>query len=220
MTAHALKGDRERCLKAGMDGYTAKPIDADELFAAIESRVCRPVEEGHPVLRVAASDTSPPPADRAFTPLEADSTVSGSPGHRLVPGHPVLRLAGESMIDWSAALKGLRGDQRLLETIVKTASGEIPRLLAEIRRAAAAGDFPALRLAAHTLKGSVRYFGAQPVLEAALRLEAMGQVGNLEGADEVFSVLDCAARQLLAALTEHAFSGNTVTMVEAKEVTP
>jgi CheY-like chemotaxis protein len=37
MTAHALKGDRERCLEAGMDGYVSKPIRTIELFAAIES---------------------------------------------------------------------------------------------------------------------------------------------------------------------------------------
>jgi signal transduction histidine kinase/DNA-binding response OmpR family regulator len=36
MTAHAMKGDRERCLAAGMDGYIAKPVKSADLFEAIE----------------------------------------------------------------------------------------------------------------------------------------------------------------------------------------
>jgi HPt (histidine-containing phosphotransfer) domain-containing protein len=39
MTAYAMKGDQERCLEAGMDGYVSKPLRAQELFATLEALV-------------------------------------------------------------------------------------------------------------------------------------------------------------------------------------
>jgi CheY-like chemotaxis protein len=45
MTAHALKGDEERCMEAGMDGYVSKPIRTNELYAALEKVIKREIDE-------------------------------------------------------------------------------------------------------------------------------------------------------------------------------
>jgi HPt (histidine-containing phosphotransfer) domain-containing protein len=53
MTAHAMAGDRERCLTAGMDGYVSKPIVPQRLFAAVEQQPAPcPFDEGELLARL------------------------------------------------------------------------------------------------------------------------------------------------------------------------
>jgi CheY-like chemotaxis protein/nitrogen-specific signal transduction histidine kinase len=61
MTAHAMRGDRERCLAAGMDAYIAKPIDIHRLIELVESFSPEPSEARDHILPATAtlSETSP-----------------------------------------------------------------------------------------------------------------------------------------------------------------
>ena len=59
LTASAMRGDRERCLEAGMNAYVVKPIDMPELFATIR----RAIDGAPPLPAAARARADPPPGD-------------------------------------------------------------------------------------------------------------------------------------------------------------
>ena len=76
--------------------------------------------------------------------------------------------------------------------------------------AISASDAGQLRSAAHTLKGSASIFGAQPVVDAALRLETMSRNGDLVDATEAVASLESQLTRLL-----DVFRANDVTKTPA-----
>ena len=86
---------------------------------------------------------------------------------------------------------------------------ERPRMVAEIRKALDRKSPAALQTAAHTLQGALRNFGASPAWQAALKLEELGRVGNLNGAQESFAKLEESLTSLKLAFETPGGGGNS-----------
>ena len=76
MTANAMKGDRERCLEAGMDDYISKPIDRQELVEAIERRLEGRAARETPLPAPPAS-SGEAPSEKVFDGSRLLDTLSG-----------------------------------------------------------------------------------------------------------------------------------------------
>jgi len=112
------------------------------------------------------------------------------------------QLVGElddRVIDWDTALKICAGDPGLLRDIAEAFLEEHPRRIDELRRAIDTADWELLHRAAHTIKGSMRYFGAHAVFDRAFGLEQLAASKSLDGAEEIFGLL----KQELAKLVPH-----------------
>jgi HPt (histidine-containing phosphotransfer) domain-containing protein len=106
----------------------------------------------------------------------------------------------DEVIDLQAALAFTGGDARLLRELMTVFLDDCPRMLGEVREAAAAGDAARLRRAAHALKGSAGYFSASAAVVAAQTLERMGRENDLAGVEEACGELKGEVARLRTAV--------------------
>lgn len=112
-------------------------------------------------------------------------------------------LPESTVVDWRIALQSVSGDRELLLAVVESFLEETPRLMDNLRQAAARSDAAGVTQAAHTLKSSVNYFGMKTAFELALRLEEIGRRGDLSGVNEPLNSLDGEVAQALAVLIDY-----------------
>jgi PAS domain S-box-containing protein len=177
MTAHALSGDREKCIASGMDDYLAKPLKPEELDRVLRRWAPRIVEGG---------DGGAP-----MTNTTADTPAANGP----LDAAGIKRLGDEL------------GSIEALKLPIELFATQTPELLTDMRRAIDAGDAETVRGDAHKLKGGCMTLAATHMAELCGQLELRLGAGSFAGATALVDEIESAFALAHAALLAEVGSG-------------
>jgi two-component system sensor histidine kinase/response regulator len=164
-TAHAMKGDREACFEAGMDGFAPKPIQSAKLLEMLD--------------RLCAGSTPATSETAAAEKAESEALDEVAQGE-------------SEALDEVALMKLIGGDQKLAAELAGLFLEDLEPRVTEITAAVTDLNAERLRAGAHALCGSAGSLKAGIVSAAAGVLEAMGRSGELGGVQHALADLNSA----------------------------
>ncbi len=188
MTAHAMAGDDKKSIKAGMNDHVTKPIDPDQLFAALQKWI-KPAAERTAVPKSLPASGGPPVHEAPPKPDQAVPEEDELP--ESLPG-----------FDIAAGLKRLMGNKRLYRKLLVDFGTKYVETASEIREAIDAKDIEQIHSLIHNLKGLAGNLEAGDLQAAAVEMEKLvkGQTISDKELNQKFAELKKAINQALEAV--------------------
>ena len=173
MTAHAVKGYRERCLNAGMDDYLTKPLKKKTLLNMLEKWL---ENNSEPLL-----NDHDPEIRCPHTGPEAEMKIQSE---------------DSSPMNFDAMMNEFNGDKAFLVEILGDFIGEVRVQVGNIRKALSQGDAEVVRKESHAIKGGAANMSADNLSRTAYEMEKAGRSGEMEDGLDIFLSLEESFRLL------------------------
>ncbi|MFO7728618.1 MAG: response regulator [Desulfonatronovibrio sp.] len=190
MTAHAMKGDREKCINAGMNDYLTKPVQPGELNRILET-----------YLGAAHSDRSS--SDLYFQPHSEtgeDKSPDASPDSK-------THIKDAQIFQEEDMLARLGNDHDLVLEILYQFLEEAPERVRQLKQAVQKEDLRKIHVSAHTIKGLAANISAPDLVRVALELEKCGKDNNFAGVLSAMPQLEEKMARLKTFLEQYLSSG-------------
>lgn len=204
LTANVMEGDKEKCIESGMNGYISKPVKQEELYRSVchwldsgivEKNIAESAHDARDsgsIPRQTGSEESKPSSvetDKLTGTIALSLDQKSEATVAVVAQQSVDESADESPID-DDALDKIRKLQRpgkpdILAKVVNVYLDKSPSLILDVINGLANNDATQVKEAAHSLKSSSAYVGAQIIaencklIEAACREDKMAEVSEL-----------------------------------------
>jgi PAS domain S-box-containing protein len=183
MTANAMQGDREMCLRAGMNDYMTKPIQLEAVVSSLK-RSWQSLNDESIALPADITEDQPDAAEEP-TSLEAG------------------RETDDDVID-QAAIQRLEelagGDKAFLIEFIDTFLDGAPKMVEDLKQSLDDRDAGTLRRVAHTLKSDCAALGASRLSALCKELEDLGKNQALDDAPEKVDLLELEFEPIKTAL--------------------
>ncbi len=169
MTAHALQGDREKCLIAGMNDYLSKPVRQNELEESLSRSLQTVVEDAH------------------------QEELLDSEGTIMPQNDPVANMENvepEDAFDRESLDAVASGDLEGARELIDMYLNQSRHILDSLREASQKNDAKQINQLAHKLAGSSAVCGLPIMVEPLRELEAKGAEENLVGSDELIERIE------------------------------
>ena len=204
MTAHAMAGDREKSLAAGMNDHIAKPIDPQELFATLLKWIKPPASSAETGFPEADETKSSHFKNPDYSPLSAPgSTTDDLPA--VLPG-----------FDIQAGLKRLQGNRRLYRKLLLDFGRDYKQASDNIHSAMMAGDIKQVHSLVHNIKGLAGNLSANRLQEAATQMDSAVKIA-LSAEELVPGKLDSMFEKIKTALEEALTSCQSLDQPDGQE---
>ncbi len=183
MTAHAMQGDREKCIRNDMDGYISKPFKPDELYEIVESLASEP--DG---------------SSLAAAGIHAQTTNDDC-------DRPEPFAAVE--LDMETLLANTGGDAELARQMADLFIDESKNQFEGLQLCITKRDGTAIAKAGHLLRGSVAIFGASNCVAILRTIESLGTANDFKVIDEKSRELEESINLLLVEIRSADFMRET-----------